>query len=108
MKIPHTPSWTDFFRDARDMFSAFTVISLLAGFTLVSAPMACRVLNWPMLTRDEITSLTLLYCISALSDALLGVYLNKAPDAVAVNQQFGEGAQNTQTSEIPTPPPSTE
>lgn len=72
----------DFFRDSRGILSAFTVISLLAGITLVTAPMVCRLVGWPALSRDEVGSLTLLYCISALSDALLGVYLSKT---IAVN-----------------------
>ncbi|NVO30284.1 hypothetical protein [Hymenobacter lapidiphilus] len=93
----NTPAanWTDFFRDARNVLSAFTVISLLAGITLITAPLVCRVLGWAQLSQEEASTLTLLYCISALSDALLGIYLNKAPDAV--NLQTGAFATNEQT-----------
>lgn len=97
----------EFFEDARGVFSAFTVISLGAGLTIVTAPLVCRLLGWPTLTRDEQGCLTLIYCISALSDALLGIYLNKAPDTVALNQQFGDGAENKQQvgDALPAPTP---
>lgn len=71
---------------------------------MVSSPLVIRIMGWPPLSRDEIGALTLVYCISALSDALLGIYLNKAPDSVALNQQFGEGAKNTQQGEAPIEP----
>lgn len=87
--------WTDFFRDSRDIFSAFTVISLLAGFTLVTAPLVCRLMAWPLLTREETGALVLVYCISALSDALLGIYLNKLPSTLNI-ANGGDQASITQ------------
>jgi hypothetical protein len=91
--------WREFFQDARGALSAFTVISLLAGFTLVSAPLVCRLFLWPQLSREETGSLTLLYLISALGDALLGIYLNKMPDTVALQT----GANPVVNQSEPTP-----
>lgn len=91
MKPPRS-RWHEFFEGANGAFNAFTLISLLAGFTLVSAPLVCRLLDWAPLSRDEIGSLTLLYCISALGDTLLGVFLNKLPGTI--NLDTGGGPAN--------------
>jgi len=104
MSLPRIPEnavlrLREFFQDARGVFSAFTVISLLAGLTLVLAPLVCRLLSWAVLSRDEMSALTLIYVAAAFGDTLLGIYLNKAPERVAVNQQFGEGSVNRQMPE---------
>jgi hypothetical protein len=72
----------EFFEDARGHFNAFTLIALTSGVTLASAPLVCRMMGWDKLTRDEIGALSLLYCISALGDYLLGIFLNKMPSTL--------------------------
>ena len=80
----------EFLQDARGVFSAFTFISLLAGFTIVTAPLVCRLFAWQPLTKDETYSLVLIYVISALSDAMLGVFLNKLPGTINLNTDGGD------------------
>jgi hypothetical protein len=80
----------EFFEDARGQFNAFTLIALVAGITLATAPGVCRLRDWPPLNRDEIAALSLVYCISALGDYLLGIYLNKMPSTL-VQQNQGDG-----------------
>ena len=82
-------TWSEFFKDARGALSAFTLISLFAGLTIVSAPLVCRVLGWAPLNRDEMGCLTLLYVISALGDALLGIFLNKLPGTINLDTGGG-------------------
>ena len=81
---------SDFFKDARGVFNAFTLVALWAGLTLVTAPMVCRILGWKELSREEVSALTLLYCIAALGDALLGVYLNKMPATLNLDTGGGD------------------
>ena len=38
--------FSDFFKDQRGIFNAFTLVALWAGLTLVSAPMVCRLMSW--------------------------------------------------------------
>jgi hypothetical protein len=105
MKGKHHSRLREFLEDAHGNFNAFTVTALLAGITLATSPAVCRYLEWPVLTRDEISALSLVYCISALGDYLLGIYLKKLPsltmnlsdDAsvtgpVGANQNLEQGA----------------
>ena len=81
---------SDFFRDARGVFNAFTLVALWAGLTLVTAPLVCRFVGWKELNRVEVSALTLLYCIAALGDTLLGVYLNKMPSTLNLDTHGGD------------------
>lgn len=80
----------EFFQDARGNFNAFTLIALTAGITLATAPLVCRLMSWAALNRDEIGALSLLYCISALGDYLLSIFLHKLPSTL-VQQNQGDG-----------------
>ena len=75
-------NWRDFFKDAQNRFNIFTLIAMLAGITLVTSPLVCRLAGWDVMTYNELTTLTLIYCISALSDYLLAIYINKIPNLV--------------------------
>lgn len=106
---------SDFFKDARGVFNAFTLVALWAGLTLVTSPMVCRMVGWKELSRDETGALTLLYCIAALGDTLLGVYLNKLPGTVNLDTGGGDAtvaagtgatAETTAPASPPTPPES--
>ena len=106
---------SDFFKDARGVFNAFTTVALWAGLTLVTGPMVCRLVGWKELNRDEIAALTLLYCIAALGDTLLGVYLNKLPGTVNLDTGGGDAtlaagtgatAETIAPASPPTPPES--
>jgi hypothetical protein len=94
MKQSH---FREFFQDAHGAFNAFTLIALLAGVTLVTAPGICRLLNWPVLGRDEMYCLTFLYVIAALGDAALGIFLNKLPSTVNLDTGGGDASLNTAT-----------
>ncbi|TVT43129.1 hypothetical protein FNT36_03280 [Hymenobacter setariae] len=97
----------EFFEDARGHFNAFTLIALTAGITLATAPLVCRIMTWPTLNRDEISALSLVYCISALGDYLLGIFLNKMPSTLVQQNQgdggmaIGEGATAGPVGELP-------
>ncbi len=88
---------SDFFRDARGVLNAFTLTALLAGFTLVTAPLVSRLMGWQPLGRDEMYTLSLLYCIAALGDAALGIFLNKLPSTVNLDTGGGDASLNTAT-----------
>jgi hypothetical protein len=97
----------EFFQDARGNFNAFTLIALTAGITLATAPLVCRLMSWATLNRDEISALSLVYCISALGDYLLGIFLHKMPSTLVQQNQgdgglaVGEGASAGPASELP-------
>ena len=92
--------FSDFFKDQRGVFNAFTLVALWAGLTLVSAPMVCRLMSWKELNRDEVSALTLLYCIAALGDTLLGVYLNKMPSTVNLDTGGGDATMAAGTGAV--------
>ena len=92
--------FSDFFKDQRGIFNAFTLVALWAGLTLVSAPMVCRLMSWKELNRDEVSALTLLYCIAALGDTLLGVYLNKMPSTVNLDTGGGDATMAAGTGAV--------
>jgi hypothetical protein len=101
---------SDFFRDARGVLNAFTLTALLAGFTLVTAPLVSRLMSWQPLGRDEMYTLSLLYCIAALGDAALGIFLNKMPGTLIQNTDGGDaslaaGPDATATTTPDVPPP---
>lgn len=92
-----------FFRDARGTRNVFTVISLLAGLTVVCLPWVIVLKDYANPERID----TLVYAnfflviVASVTDALLGMIMEhgfwksrKAPDAV--NQQFGDNATNNQ------------
>ena len=81
---------SEFFKDARGSFNAFTLVALWAGLTLVTAPLITRYVGWKELNRVEVSALTLLYCIAALGDTLLGVYLNKMPNTLNLDTNGGD------------------
>lgn len=81
---------SEFLQDARGMFNVFTLISLWAGVTLVTAPLVCRLRGWAALTHEEISALVLVYCISALGDYLLSIFLNKLPSSLTLNTEGGD------------------
>lgn len=110
--MKHASHVADFLKDARGVFNAFTLTALLAGFTLVTAPLVCRLLGWATLTHDETGYLSLLYCIAALGDAALGIFLNKLPSTVSVDTGGGDAslsaaAGNSTATTVPNAPSAT-
>jgi hypothetical protein len=111
MKKAHH-SLREFLQDARGNFNAFTLIALVAGVTLATAPGICRMKGWPPLNRDEIGALSLVYCISALGDYLLAIFLNKMPStliqtdggAASLTTDGDANATSAPSPDAPAPP----
>lgn len=103
-KLPKQ-TWKDFFKDSRGNFTVYSVVSLLAGLTIVTAPLITRIFKWQLLTRDETVSLVFIYCIVALSDSLLAIFINKMPSMLKVDTANVD--INTEAVEEPIEDPTT-
>jgi hypothetical protein len=82
----------EFLQDARGIFNAFTLTALQAGFTLVTAPLVVRLAGWHPLTHDETGALVMLYCLAALGDAALGIFLHKLPSTLIQDTGGGDAS----------------